>query len=310
MRAAPSEGLRLVALLVLATLLASAGCSDDVPEAGRGGEASAPPIRIIATTSVIEDWVRNVGGERVDVTALVPAGADVHTLQLAPSVIAALNDAALVVLNGGGLEAGFEAVIEENALAVLRLADRLDLEKFEEGVANHAQHDERDERDPHFWFDVEIAVQAIGAIRDSLEKLDPAGGATYAANARSYIAEILAADTEMRVLLQALPRERRVLVTFHDGFRYFARAYGLEILGFVVEGPEEEPSAEDIARLVEAMRERGSPAIYREPQFSARVVQRVAEETGAEVRELYSLPTGEIDSYLALLWANMRSITR
>jgi len=190
--------------------------------------------------------------------------------------------------------------------SLIVLADAIDLHAFAPGLG---EAHEDDARDPHFWLDPERAIVAIERVRDVLIGLDPAGADGYRARAAAYLGEVRAVDAEVGALLAALPPERRVLVTFHDAYGYFARRYGLTILGFVVEGPEVEPSAADIAALVEGMKGAGAGVIFREPQFSARVVQRVADDAGAEVRPIYSQLSGEVDSYLGLLRANAASIS-
>ena len=146
------------------------------------------------------------------------------------------------------------------------------------------------------------------AIRDELSALLPDGAEEFAANASRYIAEIEAADADVQALLVGLAPEHRVLVTFHDAFGYFARRYDLEVFGFVIEGPEQEASAAELADLIEAMRDRGVTRVYREPQFESSTIDRIADETGAEVRVIYSQPIGEVESYTDLLRANGRAL--
>ena len=294
-------GARIGVALLGVTLLGAACGSDDPVR------SPEPAVDVVASTALIADWVSQVGGERVRVRSLVESGADVHTWQPEPSEVIAIAEADVVLLSGGGLEAGFASLVRRNVGgSLIVLADAIDLEGFAPGLAE-ARED--DVRDPHFWLDAERAIVAIKRVRDVLIGLDPAGTAGYRDRTAAYLGEVRAVDAEVGALLAALPRERRVLVTFHDAYGYFARRYGLTILGFVVEGPEEEPSAADMAALVEGMEAAGARVIYREPQFSARVVQRVADDAGAEVRPIYSQLGGGVDSYLALLRANAASIS-
>ena len=146
------------------------------------------------------------------------------------------------------------------------------------------------------------------AIRDELSALLPDGAEEFAANASRYIAEIEAADADVQALLVGLAPEHRVLVTFHDAFGYFARRYDLEVFGFVIEGPEQEASAAELADLIEAMRDRGVTRVYREPQFESSTIEQIAAETGAEVRVIYSQPIAGVESYTDLLRANGRAL--
>ena len=276
--------------------------------AGDDGPAADVRLHVVASTTVIGDWVGQVGGDDVRLTTLASAGADAHTLQLEPSQVIALSDADLVIINGGGLEASFEGVIDENAGGpIIRLADGIELAGFPAGLDGDA--DGARGLDPHFWLDPAHAIVAIERIRDELVALDPDAAERFRARAASYIERVRAADTEIEAALSALPPERRILVTFHDAYGYFARRYGLTVLGFVVEGPEGEPSAADIAGVIEAIEREDVAFVYREPQFSAGIVDQVAAETGATVREIYSLPTGEVKDYIGLLRANAAALS-
>ena len=157
--------------------------------------------------------------------------------------------------------------------------------------------------------DVDFVIEAVDAIRAQLAQLDPAGAEGYRERAEAYTAELRALDAEVAATLADLPAERRYLVTFHDAYGYFAERYGLTILGFVVEGPEEEPAAGAIAELVERIQALNVPFIFTEPQFSARPIEQVARDSGAAVR---TIPSGslaaEYPSYVEFLRAIARGI--
>ena len=163
--------------------------------------------------------------------------------------------------------------------------------------------------DPHFWMDIDFVIEAVEAIRAQLARLDPEGADGYRERAETYAAELRALDGEIADTLADLPEERRYLVTFHDAYGYFAERYGLTILGFVVEGPEEEPAAGAIAELVERIQALDVPFIFTEPQFSARPIEQVARDSGAAVR---TIPSGslaeEYPSYVEFLRAIARGI--
>jgi ABC-type Zn uptake system ZnuABC Zn-binding protein ZnuA len=296
-------------MVVLFTLLAgvaasacSGGNSGSRPDSENG---SPPALRVVVSTTVIADWVAQVGGDAVEVSALVPLGADAHTVQLTPRDVIQLAAADLIVLSGAGLEAGFRAVIAENTEApVLDLAAGLDLNSALDQEAS-----DTDRVDPHYWLDAGHAIAAVALIAQALGSQAPALASDFGDRATTFRDLISAADEEIAGRLRALTDPQRTLVTFHDAFGYFARRYDLEILGFVVEGPEEEPSAKDIANLVAAMRERGARVIFTEPQFSARVVEQVANETDATIRILHSQLSEAAPTYLALLRANAAALT-
>ena len=252
---------------VVAALILAAACGDDNTQAP---QSSA--IQVITTTGVIGDWVEVVGGDAVFARTLIPTGADAHTFQLTPRDIQAVAEADLVVLNGGGLESGFATAIRAAATGViLELADFVELAPFPEGLAHDHDddaHEDEDQQggehegagqddtqheddepeneeheeeqhgheegglDPHFWLDPMLAIAAVEAIRDALIEL--AGGPDFGERAEAYAQELRALDAEVAQTLAALSSNQRA-------YGYFARRYDLEILGFVVGGPEAEP---------------------------------------------------------------------
>ena len=305
----------LLSLCVAATAL-SAACNDgDAPASD-----DAPSLTVIASTELIAEWVRRVGGEQVGVRALVPPGADAHTLELSTGDIRDMSEADIVIINGAGLEAGYHGVILENADLLLILAEELEAQGLElhafEGMAADAheqQEADGDEHglgseDPHFWFDADLAIASVEAISAALAELAPDAADAFTGRAQDYIAEIRAADADVRELLDGLPADRRYLITFHDAFGYFARRYGLSIAGFVVEGPEQGVSAEAIKDLVALIKREGISRVFREAQFASSAIDAVANETGVEVAVIWSQPQGEVDTYLKLLRANAAAI--
>ena len=397
----------LCALLAVlcAAVIASACSGDDSPppeeaveqeaveqEQEAVGQEAVERLQVVVSTQVIADWTRQVGGDAVSVTALVPAGADVHTLELSTGDIRAVSEAELVVINGAGLESGYEDAVVDNASNLLVLADALEaggleLQPFsdlsaegheeeegerhddeheeeegehdgeeheeeegedhgeeheeeegedhdegheeEEGEDHDEGHEEEDgehdgdeheeeegehdghghgAEDPHFWFDADFAIAAVEAIAEALSELAPDAADGFNERAEAYIAEIRETDADLRAIFAELPEERRLLVTFHDAFGYFARRYGLTVAGFVVEGPEQGVSAEAIADLVELMEHEGISRIFREPQFESAAVEAVANESGAEIAIIYSQPQAEQDAYLSILRANAEAI--
>ena len=157
--------------------------------------------------------------------------------------------------------------------------------------------------------DVDFVIEAVEAIRAQLARLDPESADGYRERAEAFTAELRELDGEVAATLADLPEERRYLVTFHDAYGYFAARYGLTILGFVVEGPEEEPAAGAIATLVERIEALNVPYIFTEPQFSARAIEQVARDSGAAVR---TIPSGslaaEYPTYVEFLRAIARGI--
>jgi ABC-type Zn uptake system ZnuABC Zn-binding protein ZnuA len=292
---------RFLAAVLTASALAFAACS--------GGDAPGERLVVVVSEAPVAEWVAAAGGEEVSVRTLVPLGADIHTFTLSPDDLRAVGEADLVVLVGAGLEAPFEEAVRQSVRGrLLVLADVIEFEPFPDAAHGdgdgHPDEEGHGPLDPHIWLDPDRSAAAARAIAQVLGELRPERREQFAANAEAYAAKLAEADVEVRSLLANLPEERRYLVTFHDAYGYFARRYGLEILGFVVENPDEEPSAAQVAALIGRIRELGVTRIYREPQFSARVIDQIARETGAEVRELPSHPTPEHRS-LPDLWRAM-----
>jgi len=181
-----------------------------------------------------------------------------------------------------------------------------DEEEHEEDDHGHA-HAHGDE-DPHFWFDTDLASVAIAAIADELGHLSPEAASVFSDRLDLYLAEIEAADAEVRTLLEGISDNQRLLVTFHDAFGYFARRYGLEVAGFVVEGPEQGVSAEALAELIELIEHEGVETVFHEPQFDSAILDTVADETGATRGIIWSQPTEDNPTYLGILIGNARAI--
>jgi len=281
----------LLAVVLLAGALAAACGGDD--EAEDSGQ-----VKVTATLGLFGDLIRNVGSDRVQVSVLVPDGTDAHTYEPPPSQIAKLSQAKLVVMNGLDLEAGLEDTIRENvssSATVLELAAGLTTL----------------EDNPHLWLDVDNAMTYVERIRDALASADPTGADVYRANAESYLADLRTLDAEVTAAVESIPPERRMLVTFHDAYPYLAQGYGLEMVGFVVESAGKEPSAQEIADLTQAIGDEDVPAVFTEPQFSARILELAADDAGVEVCTLYSDAfTDEVKSYVDLMRFNALELAR
>jgi manganese/iron transport system substrate-binding protein len=285
--------LPLAAMALMASVLLTACQEEEEVE-----EGETPRVNVVVSLAIFADFVRQVGSDRVDVSTLIPAGADPHTYEPGPSRVAELTNADLVIANGLGLEATLEDVIEENtpssAISV-ELAEGLPL------IDNN----------PHLWLDVQNAIAYLERIRDALAEIDPAGAETYRANADSYLAELQALDEEVAAAIDSIPSEKRKLVTFHDAFPYLAHRYGLELVGVVVASPGKEPSAKDVANLVEAIATEDVPAVFKEPQLNARILELAADDAGVEVCTLYSGALDKkVNTYMKLMRFNAKELVR
>ena len=287
--------------LVLASALLLAGCGTPRASGGR--------VVVVATTTVFADMVANVGGDLVSVTSLVPRNGDVHTFEARPSNMRTVAGAQLLVMNGLGLDDWLTRALGNAAqpnTPILRLAEDLP------GVRPLPGEDGQS-TNPHLWMDVAYAREYADRIAAALRSVDPANANRYDARNAAYQARLAQLDRWVHEQISTLPEASRRIVTFHDAFPYYARAYGLTVVGVAVPAPGQEPSARYTAQLVEAIRAAGVKAIFSEAQFPARLADQLAAETGARVvANLYdgSLGDSPVTSYEALIRWDTEQIVR
>jgi ABC-type Zn uptake system ZnuABC Zn-binding protein ZnuA len=317
MTSLPKLKLGIISLLLFAVALTSCG--------GDGGaEGTNGKIKVITTLPLFADFVRQIGGDRVEVTSLVPTGADPHTWEASPSDIRRVTEADIAFANGLDLEPAAIKVIEANlggSKALVELGKRAEEagaavaqlpEGFEE-EGNGAPAGEEHGDDPHLWMDPANAAVYAGIIREALAQADPDGKSSYDKNYGNYISAILDVKAYVQNRVSEIPEENRKLVTTHDAFGYFASAYGLRIVAFVAPGPGQEASPEDVARLSRAMRDEGVPAVFVEPQIASEsdILRQAGEDAGVQVCTLYSDSLdGKVRGYLELMRFNADELVR
>lgn len=286
--------MRLPPLLVLAALAIAVG-----PSVACDGEGTAAPggrLQVVVSLPLLADFARQVGGDQVEVTALIPPGADPETFEPTPHDIRRLNKAAAVLINGRGLEAALERAIENSVPSdtpVVRFGDSFDGEN------------------PHFWLSVDNAVVYVRQIADALAEVDPADAARYRENADAYVAELTSLGREVKEAVSSIPPQRRKLVTAHDAFPYFADYLGLQLIGFVTPSEAQEPSPRDIQALLTDIRDAKAPAIFSEPGFRDTVLKQVAEEADVPVCLLYSDALDDrVTTYVEMMRFNAAELVR
>jgi ABC-type Zn uptake system ZnuABC Zn-binding protein ZnuA len=282
-------GIAVVALLALVV----GACGT----AGTGPQAADDRVRVVATTTLLADLVREVGGNRVTVESLVPKGGEAHTFDPTPSDVRRVVEADLVVRNGLGLDDWLLNLIQNagSTAPVVALGEDLPGARYIEvgGQVN-----------PHLWLDVTYARSYAARIAGELERLDPGHAGEIKASAASYDARLAALDDDIRARLASIPDADRTVISFHDAFPYFARAYGLTVDGTVVDAPGQDPSAAQVEGLIAEIRAKGIKAILAEAQFSDKLVRAIADETGATVvSDLYTDSVGDapIDRYESVM---------
>jgi ABC-type Zn uptake system ZnuABC Zn-binding protein ZnuA len=248
-------------------LAGAAGCGSD--------SGSDRELTVVATTTEVADLVSNVGGERVDVHGLLSPGADPHGYEPRPSDAKSIADAAVVFKSGGEVDEWLDELVD-NAGGDAEIVDLIDSVRTIKADG---------ETDPHWWQDPGNAVLAVAAIRDALSEADPDGRRVYERNAAAYSRELRRLDQEIAACVAKVPAEKRKLVTAHDSLGYFARRYGIDVVGSVIPSlsTQAQPSAGDIADLVDQVREEGVEAVFPEAETSERLEQALAREAGAQV---------------------------
>lgn len=291
--------------LLLTLALAACGGDGDAAES-----ESEPQVKAVTTLSVFADLVREIGGDRLEVSSLLPAGADPHTFEPVPRDVQRLTEASIVFANGLDLEPGALRVIEPNLSPGAPLI-QLGEEAIKAGI--DAPAFDSSGTDPHLWLSVDNAREYARIIRDALGGIDPEGARQYEQNYQRYLAELDELAQYVRDKVSAVPPGQRTLVTTHDGFGHMADYLGFQIAAFVAESPGQDPSPRDIADLTHAISDQAIPAVFTEPQIGAgsRLLEQVAADTGVRVCTLYS---GALDSsvptYIEMMRFNADELLR
>jgi ABC-type Zn uptake system ZnuABC Zn-binding protein ZnuA len=281
---------RQLGLLVAVAAIAAA-CTTDA-----GANPSGSKLQVVTTTTVLADIVANVGGDLVSATSLVPKNADVHTFEPKPSDVRTVASAKLLFMNGLGLDDWLTKMIGNAAAEgtpLLRLGVDLPGVQLLAGETPATEN-------PHLWMDVKYAELYVDRIATELKSVDPAHASGYDANAAVYKQRLETLDTWVHAQIQTIPVANRKLVTFHDAFPYYAREYGITIVGVAVGSPGQDPSAGYTAQLITTIEAAGVKAIFSEAQFPAKLVDQLASEAGCKVvANLYDDALGDppITSY-------------
>ena len=267
--------------------------------AGLSVAAAAQTLSVVTTTSMIGDAARQVGGDRVVVTALMGPGVDPHAYRQTRSDIARLTQADLVLWHGLYLEAQLEAFM-------LELADRQTVVAVGDAVPERLllSHDDYEGRyDPHVWMNPNLWAQVVTTVRDALIEIDPDGADIYNANAQTHLAEIAELAVYAQQVLSTVPTDSRVLISAHDAFNYFGATYGFEVLGIQGISTESEAGLRRVEELVDLLVDRRVAAVFVESSVSDRNVLALIEGAAARGHEvsvggeLFSDAMGEAGTY-------------
>jgi zinc/manganese transport system substrate-binding protein/manganese/iron transport system substrate-binding protein len=332
-----TKGFCCLALLLVGLLLMAARCNAAAqPQAdtlNRPGEAAGEPgpddptalspvslaagekLKVVATTGIVADIVRNVGGDKVEVTYLLPPGADPHTFKPTPQHLTEVAGAHVIFANGMGLETFLNEMLENagGEAEVVQVSAGIEPRALEAGPGHDEEAGHTNE-DPHTWTSPANAIVFVNNIKQALGALDPANAATYTANAARYEAELAGLDQWVKEQIETIPPENRELVMDHLTFGYYADRYGLSMMGAVIPSfsTEAEPSARTLAELEDAIKDYDIKAVFVGVSTNTALPEQVARDTGIRLVSLYDGSLGPAGSgaetYLDYIRYNTRAI--
>lgn len=307
---------RLVMIILAGTILACSGSSQKTADTKAVKRAVAPeaPINIVATTGMVADAVKNVGGQYVQVVQLMAAGVDPHLYKAGQGDISKLDEAEIIVYNGLNLEGKMGDIFVKMARfkPVVAVTERIDQSLLREPpeFAGHF--------DPHVWFDVGLWSKTLGVIADELSQFDPAHRDYYQQKSRIYGQQLGELHEWVKVEMARIPKEKRLLVTAHDAFGYFGKAYQVEVMGLQGISTVSEFGLKDVQRLVTLLVSRQIPAVFVESSIPKRSIEAVMEGVKARGHqvviggELYSDAMGaagsSAETYIGMVKANVGTI--
>lgn len=277
--------------LTLAMLLASCGSDESADSTAIPAQADAcpkrevvdgRPLRVVSTVAPLTSIIANIAsGTPTVVTGVVPEGTNSHTYEPPPSVAATLEQADIVFLNGLGLEDPTRTLAEANASdGAVRCELGTAVLPRDEWAYDFSFPEDGGKPNPHLWTNPPMGRDYAEVVRDSLVAADPANAATYEANFTAFAAKIDALDAAMTEATATLPAEQRQLLTYHDAYAYFAKHYGWTVIGAIQPSSFDEPSAKDVAALIEQVRSTGVQAIFGSEVFPSTVLEQIGAETG------------------------------
>jgi len=291
------------------------GCSSDDGDDVAAVSVDTSMLRVVTTVSPITSIAENVGGTRIILEGIVPEGLNSHTFEPAPSVARVMSRADLIILNGLFLEEPSLRMAEANKkddAVILTLGDK-SVSK-EDWAFDFSFPESQGRPNPHLWTDPILALKYAELIKDQFSIQDPQNATYYTENYERFKSRIESLDQAIISAVATIPEENRRLLTYHDSFPYFAARYGFEVIGAVQPSDFTEPSAREVANLIDQIRETNVPAIFGSEVFPSKVMEQIAKEGGAKfVDQLrdYDLPGGPGDpshSYLGLIILDMQII--
>jgi zinc/manganese transport system substrate-binding protein len=270
-------------------------------------------LNVIASFSILGDFVKNVGGDRVQIGTLVGPNGNAHVYAPSPADAKKVADAKLVFVNGLGFEGWLERLVKASGTKAPIVVATKGIKPLERAGGDHDHDHDHGRADPHAWQSVANAKIYVANIRDALIAADPAGKDTYVANAAAYLAKLDALEREVREVIAKIPADRRRVITSHNAFGYFQDAYGVNFIAPQGVSTEAEASAKDVAAIITQIKKQKVAAVFLENVTDPRLVEQIARETGAKVGgTLYSDALtddkGDATTYTDLIRHNLRQL--
>ena len=306
-------GIRLWSVLVVA--LAIGACGGDSENTSQNADREDTRLKVVTTVSPITSIVENIGGPRISLEGVVPEGVNSHTFEPTPSMAKLMAGADLIIINGLFLEEPTLALAESNKkddAVILALGDRSvtpDEWQFDFTFPESAGHP-----NPHLWPDPNLGLRYAELVQNQLAALDPDNAAYYAGNLEIFRGKVKKMDQAIRAAVATVPEGNRKLLTYHDSWAYFAKQYGMEVIGAVQPSNFSQPSVREVAELIDQVKELGLPAVFGSEVFSSDVLEAIASEADAQFiddladDDLPGKPGDPGHTYLGLMKQNLAAM--
>lgn len=288
--------------------------------------APAEKLPVVASFSILGDFVKNVGGDRIALTTIVGPNGDSHVYQPTPADAKKVAAAKLVFVNGLGFEGWIDRLIKASGSKAKVVVATQGITPRERTASEPQEEDDHDHKggkghahdhgpiDPHAWQSIANAKVYVTNIRNALIAADPAGKDVYDANAAAYLAKLDALEGQVKAQIAAIPADRRIIITSHDAFGYFGDAYGVKLLAPEGVSTETEASAKDVGRIIRQIKAQKVPAVFLENVTNPKLVDRIAKESGAKVggtlySDALSDDKGPAPTYIDMMQSNVRQLS-
>jgi ABC-type Zn uptake system ZnuABC Zn-binding protein ZnuA len=278
---------------------------------------STEKLNVVTSVSPISNIVKNVAGEKITLTGLVPEGINSHTFELVPSDVVKVNDADLVIIDGLELEVNVEDVVDQAQntnpdLQILKLGDNTITPN--QYVFDFSFPEGTGDPNPHLWLNVPYAMKFANLTRDKLIEMDPANADYYTENTDRYVTKLRQLDEGIMKAVQTVPEENRKLLTYHDSWAYFAPRYGMVVIGAIQPSDFGQPTPREVASLIDQIKAENVPAIFGSEVFPTEVVDQIAKEANVQIvgtlsdDDLPGDPGDSQNSYVGMMLENMENM--